>query len=198
MTDLLIATNNQGKLNEFAQLLSGQPLLLRDLGHYGIDREVEETGKTFTENAILKASGYARLARVPVLADDSGLVIDYLNGSPGVQSARYAGESATDRDRIEKVLSEMHDAGSRAARFVCVVALADASGNVLHSETGVCEGNIAFGPRGENGFGYDPIFVPEGYRRTFGELSSDVKQKISHRALAIAKIIPFLQGFFKI
>ena len=196
--DLLIATNNQGKINEFAPLLGGLPLALRDLSYFAIQDQVEETGATFAENAAIKASTYANLARAHALADDSGLMIDSLNGEPGVKSARYAGEGATDLDRIEKVLSKLGHADDRAARFVCVVALADATGNVLHSETGICEGTIALSPRGENGFGYDPIFVPKGFDLTFGELAIDVKQKISHRAIAISKIIPFLQGFFKI
>ena len=196
--DLLIATNNLGKLNEFSQLLDGLPLSLRDLRYFGIDNDVEETGVTFDENAAIKASGYAKEAGVPAMADDSGLVIDYLDGEPGIRSARYAGVSATDRDRIEKVLLKLGETEQRTARFVCVVAFADAMGKVLHSTTGVCEGAIARAPHGENGFGYDPIFVPRGFDRTFGELTADVKREISHRALAIAKIIPFLQGFFKI
>jgi XTP/dITP diphosphohydrolase len=185
-------------MSEIAEFLSQLPLVLHDLRSFGISEEVEETGATFAENAELKAANYAKSAGAPALADDSGLVIDYLNGEPGVQSARYAGESATDRDRIQKVLSKMHGADNRAARFVCVAAFADAGGNVRHSTIGVCEGIIAFEPRGENGFGYDPIFIPEGFDLTFGQLTSEVKQKISHRALAISKIIPFLQGFFKI
>jgi XTP/dITP diphosphohydrolase len=196
--DLLIATNSRGKLDEFAQLLGRLPLSLRDLRYYGINVAVDETGATFAENAAIKASSYAKLAGVPALADDSGLVIDYLKGEPGVQSARYAGESATDRDRIEKILSQMCDADIRTARFVCVASFADERGDLIYSATGICEGTIALAPRGENGFGYDPIFVPKGFGRTFGELTLDVKQKISHRALAIAKIIPFLHGFFKI
>src|SRR5262249_12723775 len=120
--DLLIATNNRGKLNEFKHLLRELPFSLRDLRHYGIDIEIEETGKTFAENASIKASGYAKIAGVPALADDSGLIVDYLNGAPGVQSARYAGEFATDGARIEKILSQMRYADDRTARFVCVAA----------------------------------------------------------------------------
>ena len=200
MGDLLIATNNRGKLAEFRQLLGSLPLNICGLAEVGIVEEVEEIGSTFLENANLKASTYARLSGLFTLADDSGLVIDYLNGSPGVRSARYAGESASDDARVEKVLSEMQDAKAdeRSARFVCVVTLSDASGKTIHSTEGICEGAIAFVPRGDNGFGYDPIFVPAGYDLTFGELPSAVKDQISHRAIAVAKIIPFLQGFFKI
>jgi len=200
MRDLLIATNNRGKLAEFGQLLDSLPVDLRGLADLGIASEVEETGSTFAENASLKASIYAKSAGLPALADDSGLEIDYLDGAPGVRSARYAGELATDGERIEKVLLEMQSAhtGQRSARFVCFVALADANGNVIHLTEGKCEGTITLTPRGENGFGYDPIFLPAGNDLTFGELPAEIKDKISHRAIAVAKIIPFLQGFFKI
>jgi len=198
MTDLLIATNNRGKLHEFEQLLTGLTVSLRDLSYFGVNVELRETGSTFEENAAIKASGYARLANSPALADDSGLVIDHLNGAPGVRSARYAGILATDRDRIEKVLSEMSETTERSARFVCVTAFADQDGNLLRSTTGICEGTIAVKQYGKNGFGYDPIFVPNGFDNTFAELTAEVKQKISHRALAVAKIIPFLHGFFKL
>jgi len=198
MTELLIATNNRGKLAEFARLLDGLTLTLRDLSYFGIADEVEETGATFAENAAIKSAFYARLSGVPSLADDSGLVVDHLDGAPGVRSARYAGNSATDADRVEKVLWEMTDAQDRSARFVCVCALADAGGNIMHVTQGTCEGSIANAPRGSNGFGYDPIFLPEGYGQTFGEVGSDIKHSISHRAHAVKKMIPFLRGFFKI
>jgi XTP/dITP diphosphohydrolase len=129
------------------------------------------------------------------LADDSGLEIAALGGDPGVRSARYGGEDITFADKIQLVLKAMnskpdHD---RRARFVCSVAIADREGNIVHTSNGICNGRIAMEPRGDLGFGYDPIFVPDGFDQTFGELSNDVKQKISHRASAFARIIPFLR-----
>jgi len=200
MDELLIATNNAGKLREYAELLSDLAIELRGLSDFGIDVDVEETGETFEQNAALKASTYAALAGVPILADDSGLCIDHLSGAPGVRSARYAGVHATDADRISKVLSELngvHDA-DRTARFICVIALADADGKIVASANGSCEGKITGGPRGASGFGYDPIFLPDGFDKTFGELDAQTKNQISHRANAAVKIIPFLRGFFNI
>ena len=198
MNELLIATNNGGKLAEFSRLLDDMTVTLRDLSHYGISTEADETGETFAENASIKAAFYAKLSGSPALADDSGLVIDHLNGDPGVRSARYAGDDASDDERIEKVLAQMTNSRDRSARFVCVCALADGSGNIVHTTEGICEGSIAESPLGANGFGYDPIFIPTGFDKTFGELSVAIKHSISHRALAVKKMIPFLQGFFKI
>jgi len=198
MHELLIATNNRGKLAEFARLLAGLSVTLRDLSHYRISSEANETGQSFAENASIKAAFYAKLSGAPALADDSGLVVDHLNGEPGVHSARYGGDNASDIDRIDKMLAELGDTRDRSARFVCICALADARGNIIRMAEGVCEGSIPDAPRGANGFGYDPVFVPVGFDQTFGELTSDIKQSISHRALAVKKMIPFLRGFFKI
>jgi len=198
--EILIATANSGKLVEFAQMLGELPLELRDLAHYGIGESVDEIGETFSENAALKASTYARLAGIPALADDSGLVIDYLHGAPSVRSARFAGEGASDNDRIEKVLLKMRSApdDERKARFVCSVALSDRDGNIVAITEATCEGFIATSAKGSNGFGYDPVFVPDGFDQTFAELPAEIKNNISHRRKAVAKIIPSLQGFFKI
>ena len=200
MGELLIATNNAGKLREYAELLSDLAIELRGLSDFGIDVDVEETGETFEQNAALKASTYAALAGVPILADDSGLCIDHLSGAPGVRSARYAGVHATDADRISKVLSALNGVHNtdRTARFICVIALADAGGKIVASANGSCEGKITGGPRGTSGFGYDPIFLPDGFDKTFGELDAQTKNQISHRANAAVKIIPFLRGFFNI
>jgi XTP/dITP diphosphohydrolase len=198
MNELLIATNNQGKLAEFTRLLDGLPVTLRDLSYFGVSDVVNETGETFAKNASIKAASYAKLCGSPAMADDSGLVVDHLGGGPGVRSARYAGEKANDRERIEMLLAQMGEARDRSARFVCVCALADAGGKILHFTDGVCEGSITMSGRGANGFGYDPIFVPAGFDQTFAEMPSDIKQSISHRALAVKKMIPFLRGFLKI
>lgn len=198
MPELLIATNNAGKLKEYRAIIACLPLTLLTLADVGITVDVPEIGTTFEENAVIKATEYARLTNLPTLADDSGLVIDHLGGRPGICSARYAGEDATDRDRIGKVLAEMIDADDREARFVCVAALADGSGAVIASVNGICEGVLTTEPRGSSGFGYDPIFLPAGFDKTFAELDPEAKNRISHRANAALKIIPYLQGFFDI
>lgn len=198
--ELLIATKNQGKFVEIRNLLAHLPLTLTDLNQIGISADVEETGITFSENAELKATGYAGLAGIPTLADDSGLVVDVLDGRPGVISARYAGDGASDNDRIGKVLAEMQacPGAPRTARFVCSIALADTSKKVVGVVSGICEGTIVDVPRGELGFGYDPIFRPNGFEQTFGELDAATKNRVSHRARAFEKIIPFLRGFFEL
>lgn len=200
MPELLIATNNKGKFAEFGRLLSGLDLTLRDLSYFEIADEVSETGDTFADNASLKAVEYARLSGVPALADDSGLSVDILDGAPGVHSARFAGSGATDADRIDLLLSQINAAApeQRTARFICVVALAAPSVGVVATEDGVCEGQVIRSPRGDRGFGYDPIFLPRGFDLTFAELGPDVKDRISHRARAVSKIIPFLRGFLEI
>lgn len=198
MPDLLIATINDGKLRELRHLIGQLPLTLVRLSDIGIDAEIAEIGSTFAENATIKAEGYARLASMPTLADDSGLVIDSLDGRPGVHSARYAGDNATDPERVKKVLTEMKDMTVRTARFICVAALADTTGQIIASVEGTCEGKIIREPLGDSGFGYDPIFLPNGFDKTFAELDPETKNRISHRADAVSKIIPFLRGFFKI
>jgi XTP/dITP diphosphohydrolase len=198
MPELLIATNNVGKLREIREIIGELPLTLVSLTDVGIDTEITETGTTFEENAAIKAAGYARLAHIPTLADDSGLTIEHLGGRPGVRSARYAGENASDQDRVKIVLAEMENAPVRIARFVCVTALADADGRIIVSGEGACDGMIADEQRGSSGFGYDPIFFPIGFEKTFAELDAETKNRISHRADSLSKIIPFLRGFFNI
>ena len=194
---LVVGTYNAGKIKELNELLAGLPVELFGLERFGNVRDVEETGATFTENAILKAKDYARQTGFWALSDDSGLEVDALGGAPGVYSARYAGENANDAERIEKLLEELAETGDKARRacFVCVMALADETGEICFLAEGVCEGKIAEKMRGANGFGYDPVFVPQGFKQTFGELSSTVKGEISHRARAIKKIIRFLRDF---
>jgi XTP/dITP diphosphohydrolase len=194
---LVVGTNNAGKIKELNELLADLPVEISGLSEFENIFDVEETGTTFEENAILKANSYARQTGHWALSDDSGLAVDALGGAPGVYSARYAGENAGNDDKINKLLGELAKTGdrSRRARFVCVMALADDSGDIKFLAEGVCEGRIAAQPRGANGFGYDPIFIPEGFEETFGELSSTVKREISHRARAIKKIIRFLRDF---
>lgn len=185
MTRLLIATNNEGKLREYGDLLAGLPVQLVSLREAGIDLEVEETGQTFAENAILKASCYARASGLCTLADDSGLEVDALGGEPGVMSSRYAGPQATDADRVRFLLDKMKDVpdDQRSARFRCVIAVASPAGKVETSE-GIVEGVIASEPRGDQGFGYDPIFYLPEMTRTMAELPPAIKNRISHRARA--------------
>ncbi len=184
---LLVATNNQGKLREYRDLLAGLPVQLVSLSEAGIDTEVEETGHTFAENAVLKASCYARASGLCTLADDSGLEVDALGGEPGVMSSRYAGPRATDADRVRFLLNKMRTVSDdrRSARFRCVIAVASPSGRVETSE-GSVEGVIIREPRGEHGFGYDPIFYVPEMSRTMAELPPAVKNRISHRARAAA------------
>lgn len=194
---MLVATKNTGKIKELRKLLADLPFNLRGLDEFPHIEDVEETGTTFAENAILKARIYAKKTGLCALADDSGLEVAALNGDPGIFSARFAGENASDEEKINKLLNELNKTQDkeRLARFVCVMAIADKSGKILHFEEGICNGIIAPTPFGNGGFGYDPIFIPDGFKKTFGELPQNVKQKISHRARATAKIIRFLRNF---
>lgn len=192
MPTLLLATRNPGKVREITSILE-------DSGwSFSSPQEnvgtPDENGKTFTDNAIAKARFYASAAGLWALADDSGLEVDALGGAPGVYSARYAGENASEADRRELLLSELAkvSAPERRARFVCVVAIANADGAVLNVSEGICVGTLTFAPRGNGGFGYDPLFVPDGYDQTFAELPENVKNRISHRARALLKTKQFL------
>lgn len=195
--ELFIATKNPGKIREIEELLTDLPITLRNAGDFTHIIEPEETGETFAENAILKAKYYGEKVEMLALADDSGLEVEALEWRPGVFSARYGGADATNAEKIAKLLNELKQTNdkSRLARFVCSMAIADKNGEVLFLTEGVCQGEIALIPKGNNGFGYDPIFVPEGFSQTFGEVSGEVKHKISHRSRAIEKIIEFLCDF---
>lgn len=189
MYTILIATGNRGKLREFRSLLS--PLNSRILGlkDLSIDAEFEESGTTFAENARLKAIACSSLTEFPVLADDSGLEVSVLGGRPGIHSARYAGASASDSDRVDKLLKELATHGNRReARFVCVLALAQ-KGKLLLESRGECLGTIAKEPRGANGFGYDPIFFFPQLGKTLAELSAAEKNLHSHRARAVVSLL---------
>lgn len=181
MEKVVLASNNAGKLREFREILDGifEIVSLRDLG---LEADPEETGSSFEENARLKAEYSCRLSGLPALADDSGLEVDALNGAPGIYSARYA--PGTDADRVEKLLHDMEAAENRTARFVSVVALVWPDGRQLTAR-GTCEGTIVHQPQGTGGFGYDPIFMPDGYEETFGVLSAEEKNRISHRGRAV-------------
>ena len=197
---LVLATGNSGKIAELTDLFRDLPFELKSLRDFEQIVDIDETGSTFRENAELKARGFAMQTRHLSLADDSGLEIEALGNAPGVHSARFAGASAGYDVKIPKLL-EMLDAtgdASRRARFVCVMALADPDGRVVYSAEGVCNGSIAFSPRGDNGFGYDPIFSPDGFGLTFGELGDEIKRAVSHRAKAAALIIRYLLDFIAV
>lgn len=187
MIELLVATRNKHKTGEIREVL-GPAFKIRDLGMHPEVAEIEEHGTSFEENAKLKALAVSRQLQGLVIADDSGLEVDALDGAPGIYSARYAGTNATDSDRIDKLLGELARVGAtedrRRARFRCVVALAR-NGDILETFEGVVEGRIADEVRGAFGFGYDPIFIPEGNHKTFGEFPADAKNAISHRGKAI-------------
>lgn len=185
---LLIATHNQGKVREYRTLVADLDLEVTYLDAEGVTFEVEETGLTFEENAVLKAQAYAAATGLLTWADDSGLEVDALGGDPGVLSARYgAPEARSDRDRYRLLLARLASVpeAARIARFRCVVALA-APGGGVRTTTGVCEGRIAFEPRGDHGFGYDPVFLvaETGYSQTMAELPPERKNQLSHRGRA--------------
>ena len=188
MPKLLIATNNRGKLREFSSLLEGIPFELTTLADEGLDISVAEDGDTFEDNAKLKATICAAESGLLALADDSGLEVEALGGEPGVMSARYAGDDATDEQRVSYLLSKLKTVPweKRQARFVCVIAIAHPSGEVYLCE-GECSGIIALEPKGAKGFGYDPIFYFPDLDKTMAALPPDQKNKLSHRGKAAEK-----------
>ena len=192
--NLLLGTRNPGKVREIASVLHDTGWSFSSLQEFENISAAEENGDTYAENAIAKARFYATATGLWALADDSGLAVKALGGAPGVFSARYAGDNASDADRRELLLSELAESGdaNRRARFVSVVAIADPEGSVLNVSEGICEGTITFAPRGHGGFGYDPLFIPDGYEQTFAELPETIKNRISHRARALISARDFL------
>lgn len=188
MRTLIIATGNTHKAEEFAQLLAGSGFEVQSAAVCGGMPGVDENGATFAENAQLKAEALRVVAPADacVLADDSGLEVDALNGEPGIYSARYAGLGATDAENLEKLLNVLSAVpqAQRAARFRCALCLIDPEGRVMHFD-GTCEGHISEEPTGSSGFGYDPVFVPAGYTQSFAELGEETKGELSHRARAV-------------
>ena len=194
MRSLLLGTRNPGKVIEITSILAESGWSFSSLKDFPGVGEAEENFVTFAENAIAKAQFYASATGLCALADDSGLEVAALNGAPGVFSARYAGAHASDLDRRLMLLSELTKTGSnnRRARFVAVVAIATPDGTVLKVSEGICDGSIIFKPRGTGGFGYDPLFIPDGHNQTFAELPDTVKNLISHRARALMGTKDFL------
>ena len=195
MQHLIVATRNAHKTREIQRIL-GADFAIGDLSGYPEIPETVENGEAFEENAVLKATAASRQLPGLVVADDSGLEVDALGGAPGIHSARYAGQNATNKQNIDKLLAELAriERAKRSARFRCVIALAR-EGKLLGTFEGVVEGVIVDPPRGANGFGYDPVFMPAGIDRTFGQLSAAEKDRLSHRAHALKKLRARLSSF---
>ena len=191
--EIILASNNEHKLKEIRAKLKNGDIKIISQKEAGFDFEVDETGTTFEENAIIKAEAIYKLAKKPVLAEDGGLEVDYLDGAPGVYSHRYAGENATDEDRRNKILTLLKDVPDekRTARFKTVICYIDECGE-KHIFEGISEGKIGYESKGNDGFGYDPIFICE-YGKTFAEISAEEKNKISHRGRLIEKFVKYLE-----
>jgi len=184
---LVIATRNKGKTLEIKELLKGFPVEIKNLDDFGPIPHLEEDGDTFDENAYKKASFAARILGLPALADDSGLIVEALDGAPGIHSARYAGEDATDEQRYLKLLDDMKGKSNRKAAFECVISVAVPAGPALTYEAR-CDGLIATEPAGSNGFGYDPVFFYAPLNKTFAQITREEKNRISHRGKALAEL----------
>ena len=192
----VLATHNPGKLREMADILSHLNIEVVSPADLGITVDVEETGTTFAENAMLKAKAICKAANLPAIADDSGLCVDALNGGPGVYSARYGGEELDDRGRYLLLLNSMRGQTTRAAHFACAIACAFPNGKTITAE-GRCDGSIAFAPMGEGGFGYDPVFFVPALKKTFSQLSAEEKNAISHRGKALEIFRGKLEDYMK-
>ncbi len=199
MTKLLVATHNQGKVTEFAEILQDLAIEWLSLNDVGVVQDVAETGSTFRENSVLKARAYAAETGLLTLADDSGLEVDALAGAPGVYTARYGGERLTAVQRYQKLLNDIKNVPEprRTARFRCVIVLAAPDGTILGESEGVCEGRIALEPVGDHGFGYDPVFYLPQFSKTMAQLPAAQKHQISHRGQAVQAIVPRLRELLK-
>ena len=192
----VLATHNPGKLKEMGAILARFGVEVVSPKDLGLTVDVEETGATFAENAMLKAKAICDAAGLPAIADDSGLCVDALNGGPGVYSARYGGESLDDKGRYMLLLNNMRGQTTRAAHFACAIACAFPNGDTLTAE-GRCDGTIAFAPMGEGGFGYDPVFFVPEKAKTFGQLTAEEKSAISHRGRALESFVGKLETYLK-
>ncbi|MDD3347366.1 XTP/dITP diphosphatase [Oscillibacter sp.] len=192
----VLATHNPGKLKEMSAILSRFGVEVASPADVGVTVDVEETGTTFAENAMLKAKAICAAAGLPAIADDSGLCVDALNGGPGVYSARYGGEGLDDRGRYTLLLNSMRGQTTRSAHFACAIACAFPNGDELTAE-GRCEGTIAFAPMGEGGFGYDPVFFVPEKAKTFAQLTAEEKSELSHRGRALAAFVEKLETYWK-
>lgn len=184
---VLAATSNRGKISEISQILSGKDISIITPQQAGISLHVEENGETFEANAVIKAIAWYKASGIPSLADDSGLCVDALEGRPGVHTARFAGDKATDRENYELLLRLMQNITNRKAHFVCAVALA-VSDDLVVTASGRCDGVILHEPMGEGGFGYDPVFFDEQSQMSFAQLSDEQKNSLSHRSRALVAL----------
>ena len=189
---IIAATSNVGKVREIKKIFSDDKVEILSMGEIGIDIEIEENGMTFEENALIKARTISKMTNEIALADDSGLCVDAMGGAPGIYSARYAGEDATDAQRIEKLLEELSGEEDRKAKFVSVIAVVFPDGAELTAD-GEVHGQIADKVYGDGGFGYDPVFISDELGKTFGVASADEKNKISHRARALDKMYQIMK-----
>ena len=189
--EILLASANPHKIEELEQILIPLGIALKSAGDYPDGEEVDEDQPSLEGNALKKARYWHQITGLPSLSDDTGLEVDALSGAPGVHSARYAGNNASYQENTEKLLRELYGQNNRHAQFRTVIAFVDGKGRE-HLFEGVCRGTIISEPRGDKGFGYDPVFVPDGYERTFAELSSEEKNLISHRGRALKKFVEFL------
>jgi XTP/dITP diphosphohydrolase len=197
MISLVVATKNKGKVREINYFLKDLNFKLYSLNDFNDLPDIVEDGKNFKENSIKKAEIAARILKKVTLADDSGLEVDFLCGSPGVYSSRYSGKNATDKSNREKLLKELKevkDPSKRTARFVCHLVLWHPERGLLFETDGICEGKIGFKGAGSGGFGYDCIFIPDGFNVTMAELSEDEKNRISHRGKALKGFLDFIQN----
>lgn len=190
MSYIVAATANAHKVEEYKKLLGDIDVEIKSLADFPNFPRVEENGSSFKENAAIKAQAASKYCNAPAFADDSGLEVDALDGRPGIYSSRYA---PSDAERIAKLLGELDGVSNRRARFVCAIAIAF-NGEVLETFEGTVEGTITLAPKGDGGFGYDPVFQPDGYSQTFGELPAEVKNSISHRARAFANAVDFVEN----
>ena len=189
---IIAATGNVGKIREIKKIFSDDNVEIVSMGELGIDVDIEENGTTFEENSLIKARTIAKMTGEIALADDSGLCVDALGGAPGIYSARYAGDDATDEERIEKLLKELSDEENRNAKFVSVIAVVFPDGREM-TASGEVKGKIAYEIFGNGGFGYDPVFISDELGKTFGQATADEKNKISHRARAIKKMYQMMK-----
>ena len=192
----VLATHNPGKLKEMGAILARFGVEVVSPRDLGLTVDVEETGTTFAENAMLKAKAICAAAKLPAIADDSGLCVDALNGGPGVYSARYGGEGLDDKGRYMLLLNSLRGQSTRTAHFTCAIACAFPNGDTLTAE-GRCDGTIAYAPMGEGGFGYDPVFFVPELKKTFGQLTAEEKSAISHRGRALESFIGKLETYLK-
>lgn len=197
--ELLIGTSNLGKVSEIKRVLKDLPLKLHVITDFPNVNEPDESGSSYADNAIIKAQSYAEQTGLSTLADDSGLEVDSLDGLPGLRSARFGGEGLSDANRTSLLLSQLSTVSDdqRSARFICAMAIAQQSGEIINVAHGICQGSIAKAPSGDEGFGYDPVFIPAGYQVTFAEMPLLLKNTISHRGKALAATQEFLKQFFE-